>query len=381
LESPKRLVEKMKAIILSQHNYGVGHFVRSKRFAQLLRQCGYEVVIANGGVNVGAYGEPLPGIEIFALSPLLKRCLSDRVQVGLDKRVNLESLHSERRKEFFQLVAENRPDILITEFYPFSPERLSHTVGDLLSWLASNLPGCRVYSLVRDLPFSDCKTGESPLPKQTDQILRESYDGLLWAGSSSLLANPLLVPMRDHPCPLIPIGFISPAAGAGSATAQTFEVVVSCGAGEDGKQVITKLKRTNWFRSLPSEYRVGVFPGIYADRIESTWESERWKILLGYGPEEIAQHMRRARLVICTAGYNSLVEAACSGAACLTFFRVSSFEQAERARAFAAAGYCRALPMDASICFIDVALASPPTPPLSFNTHTASAQILSRLKV
>ena len=371
----------MKAVILTQHNYGVGHFVRSKRFAQLLRQHGYEVILVNGGVNVGAYGETLAGIEVYGLPPLLKRCLFDKVQVGLDQQVDLVSLHRERREKLFDLVAESRPDIFITEFYPFSPERLSHTVGDLLSWLASHLPECRVYSLVRDLPVSDCKAGKSLVPEQTDRILRESYDGVLWACSSSLLANPLRVPMRDHPCPLIPIGFIAPPFYAEIATEQTFEVVVSCGAGEDGKQVITKLKKTKWFCGTPSKHRIGVFPGIYADRIESAWGSKRWKILLGCGPEEIAQHMQRAHLVICTAGYNSLVEAAFSGAACLTFFRVSSPEQAERANAFAAAGYCRALPMDASASAVDSALANLPTPPASFIAHTATAHTLLQLKL
>ena len=163
-----------------QHLLGIGHLTRAATLARSLAAEGFEVTVASGG-------EPVPGVD-FGRARLVQlppaRVADRRFSELLDANGQPanEAWKADRRERLLALYEEVRPDLVLTELFPFGRRQLRFELLPLLDRCAEDRARSgrpRIACSVRDILV------ESPKPERTREMLvlvRRYYDRVLVHG-------------------------------------------------------------------------------------------------------------------------------------------------------------------------------------------------------
>jgi predicted glycosyltransferase len=165
-----------------QHLRGTGHAFRAARIAQALRRAGARVFLAWGGTAVP--GIDLAGLEVAFLPPVKSPDDEYRKLVAGDGTAFSEEAKSARRDRLLDFLARARPDVVVTETWPFGRRLLRFELEPLIAAAAAMRPRPRIVSSVRDILQENRK--QSSVAESFDAFAA-AFDGLLVHGDPGLV--------------------------------------------------------------------------------------------------------------------------------------------------------------------------------------------------
>ena len=375
----------MRRVLLHvQHLLGIGHLRRAATLARALVAGGFDVLLISGGA-------PTPGLDLGAvrfaqLPPVRAADATLRDICRLDGGPLDEAFLADRRARLLNLLDRERPDIVLTEQFPFGRTRLRFELQPLMQAARALSPRPLLVSSVRDV----VRRAAPHRVAETVALLRDGFDAVL------IHADPDIVPFAPSFAGWAAIsdlchftGFVVERnldAAAGS-TAGAGEVIVSAGGGAVGGPLLAAALAARPLTAL-ARHRWRLLCGLNLAPAAAAALRGDEGIVVEPTREDFPTLLRNARLSISQAGYNTVVETLCLAdrAVLVPFASARETEQADRAALLAARGMVAVVPdrltAESLAAAVSRALAGPSLrsfPPCKVDGGPASAALLHRL--
>jgi predicted glycosyltransferase len=354
-----------RILIHVQHLLGTGHLRRAAAIGSALAESGFEVEIASGGPPISNLG--LGRARLLQLPPLRTADLSFQNLIDEQGRPVDEAWRAARRDLLLQRLAVFRPDVLITELFPFGRRALEFELVPLLETTAAATPRPLILCSLRDVLVAPADPSKSA---RAVARARAWYDRILVHGDPSLIDLPASYPAaRELADRVVYTGYIASDSGPGAPPGHgEGEVIVSAGGARVGTRV---------FEAAAAARAAGAAPGL-------TWRfllgsdlphdaRERFLSRTGAGMiveparADFQALLRRCNISVSQAGYNTVMDFVAAGtrAVVIPFADGGETEQAQRAHALAARGWVEVVPEEhleprRLAAAIDRALTQPP---------------------
>jgi predicted glycosyltransferase len=318
---------------------GIGHLQRSLRIAEALVREGAAVTLACGGPLV-------PGV---AIDPEVRRVQLPPVR-ALDARFELVDARGEpvcdefrtvRRKALLAAFAEDAPDVVVVEGFPFARRAFAFELDPLIA--AARAAGTRVISSVRDVIVM---RDDPQRHRAAIRRVREGFDAVLVHGDPNFIPfSASFPPAAEIADRLTYTGYVgNPAAPDGSVPAGegvAGEVLVSAGGGAAGAALMRAAlaaRRAGCLADAPWRLLAGMnlperdFARLF-DEAPAGVAIERFR-------GDFATLLRRCRVSVSQCGYNTALDlvAARAPAVLVPFAAENETEQLIRAEHLAARG-------------------------------------------
>lgn len=327
-----------RVFIWVQHLLGFGHFARARAISEALRDAGYAVTLASGGVTPA---EAVPsGVSFVQMPPARAKDELFEELVDAEGRDVDQAWHERRRDVLLEALRGARPDAVITETFPFGRRLLKFELSALLNEVARMSPRPKLIASVRDVLQRPRKAGRAEMSVAT---ARDHYDAIMVHGDPAIIrleeSFAEIAALADR---FIYAGYICvemPKPGGARR-----EVLVSAGGGATGQALMA---------------------AALAARAHSRLNDRPWTFVAGPLSDAMPVQMPgvtvvrslpdfRARLAgaavsISQAGYNTMIEAvkARTPAVVVPYESEREQEQAMRARRFSERGLVTVLPAGA----------------------------------
>jgi predicted glycosyltransferase len=292
----------MRVLFWVQHLLGTGHLKRAATVARALVDQGLEVTVVSGG-------PPAPwlvpdGVELVQLPCVRARDLAFSALVDADDRPIDDAFRAARRDRLLALFTALRPQVVMTEMFPFGRRAFRFELLPLLAAAAGARPRPWVIGSVRDILVP------KPAPERYSwmrDLVLAHYDRVLVHTDPALIPFDLTFPYAGElGARLLNTGYVveaGPPACAGE------EVLVSAGGGRVGSALVaaalaarplSQQSERPWRviaggaldgASLGAR-RAGLPPGIVLERQRDDFQAVLAKSLLS----------------VSQAGYNTVVE-------------------------------------------------------------------------
>ncbi len=255
-----------RVLIHVQHLLGVGHLMRAARLASAAAAAGLETTLVSGG-------PPVPHLDpgrarLVQLPPMRADDESFASLVDGDGRPIDDAWRARRRDRLLELFAASRPDVLVTELFPFGRRQCRFELLPLLDAARRMRPRPAVACSVRDILQAGRKPGRT---QESAALVRDRYDTVLVHGDPRLIrfeeTFPLAAEIEDW---LAYTGYVAPPAPPAGG-ADSGEVVVSAGGGAVGAALLRAAA---------------------AARPLSALAQRTWRLLVG-GDQGLAAELRR----------------------------------------------------------------------------------------
>lgn len=330
----------MKVSFYCQHVLGIGHFHRSLAICRALADR-HATTLILGGPAVAVSEEnvktlSLPGLEMDAEFQTLKSC---------DPAMPLAEVKTRRRELLFTHLREERPDVFVTELYPFGRKAFRFELEPLFAAMQDgSLPKSLCCCSVRDILVEKTE-GREKFEQRAVETLNGYFDGVL------VHADPAIITLGDTFSGLgairIPIhytGFVT--RGEAEArdrrireglglTATDKLIVASIGGGNVGSELLVAVAAA--FDTLPSEPRchLQLFCGPYCDEnifqlLQKTAQTTK-NIRVDRFTDRFPAWLAAADLSISMAGYNTCMNLLQAGIPALVYPYKQNREQRLRA--------------------------------------------------
>lgn len=219
----------MRVMIVVTHLLGTGHLSRALTIGRAFSTAGDEVRIVSGGMPVGHFGNASG--QVLQLPPVrsdgvdFTRLLTDAGTVVCPEHM------VERQRMLRAALDEFRPDVVITELFPFGRRILRAEFLAVLEAARSKSPRPLVLSSVRDILAPPSKPSKAEF---AEQMVTAYYDGVLVHSDPDVIALDLSWPISEHLSKsLYYTGFVAPPPPQTSGD-RTNDVIVSAGGGDVG---------------------------------------------------------------------------------------------------------------------------------------------------
>jgi predicted glycosyltransferase len=324
-----------------QHLLGIGHIRRAAVLARTLAEQGFDVLLVSGGEPLRL---ELGGARFHQLPPVRARDagLREIVRADTNRPVD-EPFKAERAGALLALFEAERPDVLITEQFPFGRTQLRFELLPLLRAARRRTPRPLIVSSVRDIVRRTMSAGRV---QEAIDLFRD-FDLALIHGDPDLIGFDRSFAgwdaIRDRAAYT---GYVVGPVEAGRRSRG--RVLVSAGGGAVGASLFRVLEE------LPTAVRDDLVPGALwhylggRDRDGAPFVRADGTIIEPWRDDFTAM-LRDAALSISQAGYNTVVETLChADRAVLVPFRTDrETEQMDRATALAERGLVACVAGDA----------------------------------
>src|SRR4051812_12259099 len=139
----------MKLVFYVQHLLGIGHHRRAELIARALVADDFETVILAGGMAVA--GEDWGGARIVRLPSVRAAGTDFHTLVDDTDRPIDDAWRNVRRDRLLACVADERPDALLIESFPFARRQFRFELLPLLDWAAAQRSRPLVVTSIRDI--------------------------------------------------------------------------------------------------------------------------------------------------------------------------------------------------------------------------------------
>ncbi len=350
------------ALLYVQHLLGIGHLVRAGALARGLEAAGIRVVLVSGGMPVPVLDIGV-GVSRFEQLPPV-RAADETFKNLVDETGNSvdDAWRARRRERLLAIFHRERPDIVLTELYPFGRRQMRFEIEPLLERARTlreqaGLPV--IASSVRDILVPPAKA------ERTDEIIervRHYYDLVLTHGDGEVIpfersftrAGDIAGITRSTGYVVGPVP-----ARQGPGAPGYDEVIVSAGGGavsEDllqaaiGARALCDLRERVWRVLIGHNYAEAAFLTCRA--------AAPTGVLVERARSDFTQLLANCALSISQGGYNTVTEILATGAraVCLPFAGGRESEQTLRCRLLAERGVLQVVERDV-LCAEQVALA------------------------
>ncbi len=312
----------MRIAFLVTHLLGTGHLARIAQIADAFAIAGHEALVLSGGMPA-----PLAAPKIARLQqiPAIRSDASFTTLINKTGDVAGEATFAARISTIRQAMQDYKPDIFVTELFPFGRRKLA----DEFEAGIKDSPGALILCSIRDILQLPRKTGRK---EEAEERLARFYDGILFHGDPALTGLDASWPLPEGLRFLVrETGYIgAPSFNAGLNKDGRGEIVVAAGGGAVGATM-------------------------FAAAIEAakTLPDVKWRLLVGADHEELGNPLAnvlvervrpdfrallsRCRVGVLQCGYNTAMDVIATGARAIfcPFEGDGETEQLQRARSMA----------------------------------------------
>jgi len=367
-----------RVFIWVQHLLGLGHFARARALAAALNDAGFVVTLVGGGITPSD-AEPR-GHAFVQLPPA--RAKDDLFDELVDENGVLvdQRWHETRRDALLAAFDKARPDIVVTETFPFGRRLLNFELHALIEAARTRAQPPLIVASLRDILQRPRKPDRAQAMVAYAQA---NYDALLAHGDPSVVrleesfAETAALAGRTHYT-----GYIC--ANPHRVVSERTEILVSAGGGAAGRVLIEtalEARALSRFTERPWTFVTGPLSDGPAPRKANE------NVTIVRTLPDFRARLAHAAVSISQAGYNTLVEAVAAGTPTLAVPFETDREKEQRMRAdkFAARGWIEMMAQDAldpillAAAIDDLAETRPPRAALNLDGAAGSAAALKKL--
>lgn len=311
-----------KVLIHCQYVYGLGHLIRALQLAKGLIS-DFDVYFLSGGESVNGLSVESK-INFIQLDALYKQEDSSELS-SVDKNLTTDECLSNREKVIHELIQNIRPDIIITEHFPFGFLFEKEVLG-LISEAKSVNPYVKIVSSVRDI--IETKKG-SESDNKIVKVLNQYYDLLLVHGDENVIPLETSFSLSDQlKIRQVTTGYIIDSA-IKKQKKKKQTIVVSVAGGRVGREL--KDAVINAYSSIKNEinHELLVFDGAFSSGYDQG-SSDKRIAYFKFDRSLFLQELSQSDISISLGGYNTTVESLYAANKVLIYNRVflgDNFEQ------------------------------------------------------
>lgn len=335
-----------RVLIHVQHLLGTGHLQRAALVARALIAEGAAVTLVTGGMPLPGFR--LDGGRVVQLPPLKATDASFRTLVGLDDRPLDAALAAERRRLVLETFAQSRPDIVVTETYPFGRRALRFELEPLIEAVRAAAPRPALVASIRDILVA--KPDSAKRRAMVDRFDAD-YDQVLVHADPRLIrleaSLPEAIEFGDR---IHYTGFVAPAIAMAGPAVPAGEVVVSAGGGVVGAALLrAALAARPLTRHAATPWRLITGRNLPESDFTALVRAAGDGVAIERFRADLPALFQRAALSISQAGYNTAVELlqARVPMVLVPFAEAAETEQTLRARLLTEAGMAQMVEADA----------------------------------
>jgi len=332
-----------RVLFYVQHLLGIGHLARASRIARALIDSGMEVTLVTGGLPVPGF--PEPEIAHLALPPV---AVADGGFKGLydaEGRPADDAYLAARRDMLLAAFQQIKPDIVITEAFPFGRRQMRFELLPLLEAIRDARPRPLLAASVRDILQ---RGGRLDRNQETVDQIRDYFDLVLIHGDPAFAALGDSFPLADQIADkVVYTGLVCPAPPAPASEA--FDVIVSAGGGAVGGELVGAAIAAAAMMPDLARWCILTGPNLPQAAFDALAATTPPNVTLDRFRRDLASLMSGARLSVSQAGYNTvgdILQAGCR-ALLVPYSAQGETEQADRAALLARAGRVSVLSSDA----------------------------------
>ena len=313
-----------------QHLLGIGHIKRAATLTRGLVSHGHRVTFVSGGM-------PVPGIDVggarfVQLPPVRATDIYFKRLVTENGHAVDERWKAVRAQLLMSVVDESKPDIFITELFPFGRRQLSFELMPVLEALHARKSRPLIVSSVRDILV------QSPKRTRTEEMLtrvKSFYDLVLVHGDSELIPFEDTFPhAREIEDRLRYTGYVVDRPIASRHITERKEVVVSAGGGAVSEPLLEAAlgaRVRSVLHAAPWRFLVG--HNLPEDRFENFSAGAGGDVIVERARPDFISLLRGAALSISQGGYNTVMEVLDAGTRAVVVPYAGGLETAQTLRA------------------------------------------------
>jgi predicted glycosyltransferase len=326
----------LRVLVAVTHLLGAGHLTRAAALARAFAKAGHDTTLASGGM-------PAPlirtdGVRLVQLPPV--RTVGTDFRTLLDESgqpVTPARLEA-RRDMLIELIDTTRPDVVVTELFPFGRRGLAGEFMALAEHAKASRPETLVLSSVRDVLVAPAKPERIA---QSHETLRRVYDAVLVHGDAELIPLEASWPLNDGARALLRYtGYVDdgspvePVCDSG-----TGEIVVSGGSSAASLPLYRTALAAAALMSK-GRWRILVGGGVAEAEFASLLGAAPPNAMLERARADFRSLLAGAAVSVSQAGYNTVIDVLRSGcrAVFVPFEQGHETEQRLRAEHLAARG-------------------------------------------
>lgn len=365
-----------------QHLLGIGHLARASRVADALVADGFDVTIVTGGTPVAGF--PGPKIHHVALPTIAS---GDAGFSGLvdDQGKAIDDAFKQRRRDLLLDAYKScKPDIVITEAFPFGRRQVRFELIPLLDAVHATLPRPRVVCSLRDILQERAKPGRD---QESVDLVEKYYDQVLVHGDPAFVRlEETFAPADRISDKIVYSGLV--AAPPPAVVTDRFDVVVSAGGGAVGIDLVRAASDAAGQLPTSVSWCLITGPNLPQADFDSVVNSAPPNVTVVRFRKDFPGLIANARLSISQAGYNTVCDVLRAGCRCLLvpFATGGETEQSQRALRLKKLGLAQVLTeedlsADTMTAAVQKALEEPEPPRFSLGLDGArgTAAILRKL--
>ena len=295
--------QKPRILVHCQFVYGIGHFVRTIELCKSLKSS-FQITLVSGGETVPNFQIPQE-IDFIQLPAIYKEDGKEGLKV-VDSESDLESIMVYRKFLLTDLVEKCNPDIFVSEHFPFGllfEDEVLTTIGKI----KSHNPNCKLVCSVRDIILTH---GGAKSDLRTCEILNSFYDLVLIHGDPNFIQLRNTFPFEHLIKTKIKYtGYVVERLVDLSRSSSKSKIVVSVAAGRIGSELITFVQ--NAIPEITNQIDIDLFffTGAFQKDIITKNPEKDFINVLPFHRTEYINQIQECDLLICLAGYNSIIEA------------------------------------------------------------------------
>lgn len=327
-----------------QNLLGSGHLARAAILARALAEAGFEVDLVSGGMPVANI--PTGTARLIQLPPMRATDSSFATLVDAGGDPIDDAWRAHRRERLLELWAKARPQVLVTELFPFGRRALEFELLPLLEAAKAQNPRPLILCSLRDV------LTRKPDPRKRQAMaerVRAYYDRVLVHGDPGLIALDASFPEAPAIADLLAYtGYVGAPAGPEPPPGDgEDEVIVSAGGGAVGERLLeTALAARPLSQQGDCRWRLLAGGRHDSDRLAQLQKAaggDGEKVVIEPARTDFTGLLARCRVSVSQAGYNTVMDllGARARAVLVPFAAGAETEQSDRAAALAAAGWAQ----------------------------------------
>jgi predicted glycosyltransferase len=317
----------MRVLIAVTHLLGAGHLTRAAALARALAAAGHDATLVSGGTP-----SPLvatDGVTFVQLPPVRARGIDFKELLDGQDRPVRDDLLQARRKILLAALEAARPDVLVTELFPFGRRMLADEFLALLEAARARDPKPLVVSSIRDILVAPTKPGRI---EETYERLSRFYDAVLVHGDPDLVPLDASWPVDERLRALMHYtGYVDEGAAV-AATGPREGILVSGGSSTASLSLYrAALEAASRIRN--QHWRVLVGSGVPDPDVAALRSAAPAHVTVERARPDFRALLSRAALSVSQAGYNTVVDLLRAGVASVLVPFEAGRETEQRLRA------------------------------------------------
>jgi predicted glycosyltransferase len=294
-----------KIIIHCQYVYGLGHFVRALHLAQGLSQY-FNVYFINGGEPVKNFDIDT-AIQVIQLPAIYKKEGSTELS-SVSEHLTLLKCFELRDEIIFETIQKVKPDVVITEHFPFG-FLFKKEATKLIDYAKKSNTKTKIVCSVRDV-IESSKGGTNDPDKVN--ILNKLYDLLLIHGDEKLISMSSSFPLFTKiKTPIVYTGYVIDE-NLSSNAIRSKNILVSVAGGRVGSELLNAVIKAFELIREKCQHNLVVFNGAFNKDFEGILQDDRIKYST-FNRYEFLKQLAQSDISISLGGYNSMSESLYAG--------------------------------------------------------------------